>query len=89
MFLNSPQGRKFSEAFASRLASTSVSEAVASAYLAAYGREPTSDENRDCEAFVTQQETVYQQQRIKNPRRAALTDLCQALMSASEFIYVE
>jgi len=89
MFLNSPQGRKYSEAFASRLTSTSVAEAVASAYREAYAREPTSAETRDCTAFVNQQETVYQQQEMKNPRRAALTDLCQALMSASEFIYIE
>lgn len=89
MFLNSPQGRKYSEAFATRLRSASVAEAVASAYREAYAREPTSDETRDCTAFVKQQETVYQQQKIKNPRRAALTDLCQVLMSASEFIYVE
>ncbi len=89
MFLNSPQGRKYSEAFASRLKSKSVSEAVADAYREAYAREPTPDETRNCTVFVEQQETVYLQQKVKDPRRAALTDLCQALMSASEFIYVE
>ena len=89
MFLNSPQGRKYAEALASRLESASISEAVASAYRAAYTREPTLAETRNCTAFVEQQETVYLQQKVKDPRQAALTDLCQALMSASEFIYVE
>jgi hypothetical protein len=89
MFLNSPQGRKYSQSFASRLTSDSVAEAVASAYREAYAREPTPDEARNCIAFVEQQETVYLQKKVKDARRAALTDLCQALMSASEFIYVE
>ena len=89
MFLNSPQGRTYSEAFASRLTAESVTQAVTFAYREAYARQPTSDEVRNCVAFVEQQEMVYLQQKVKDPRRAALTDLCQALMSASEFIYVE
>ena len=89
MFLNSPQGRKYSEMFAARLPPGSAAEAVASAYRAAYAREPTRNEARQCTAFVQQQEAVYLQQKVNDPRRAALTDLCQALMSASEFIYVE
>ncbi|MDA7893548.1 PSD1 and planctomycete cytochrome C domain-containing protein [bacterium] len=89
MFLNSPQGRKYSESFASRLKGVSVEDAVVSAYRAAFARDPTRDEARDCAEFVGQQEAVYKQQKLKDSRRAALTDLCQALMSASEFIYVE
>ena len=89
MFLNSPQGRTYSEAFASRLTSESVTQAVASAYREAYARGPTSDEILKCTEFVEQQEMVYLQQKVKDPRHAALTDLCQALMSASEFIYIE
>ena len=89
MFLNSPQGRTYSEAFASRLTSQSVPQAVASAYREAYARAPTSDEILKCTEFVEQQEMVYLQQKVKDPRHAALTDLCQALMSASEFIYIE
>ncbi len=89
MFLNSPQGRNYSDAFASRLTTDSVTEAVTSAYRQAYAREPTSDEIRNCTVFVEQQENVYLQQKVKDPRQTALTDLCQALMSASEFIYIE
>jgi cytochrome c553 len=89
MFLNSPQGRKYSESFASQLQSTAVDVAVMAAYHAAYSRDPTQSEKQNCVAFVDQQETVYRRQKVKDPRRAALTDLCQALMSASEFIYVE
>ncbi len=62
---------------------------MVSAYRAAFARDPTRDEVRDCAEFVGQQEAVYKQQKLKDSRRAALTDLCQALMSASEFIYVE
>ena len=89
MFLNSPQGRKYAEALASQLPGESVDDAVRAAYRTAFARSPTAEENLACVSFVEQQEKIYREQRIKGPRLAALTDLCQALMSASEFIYVE
>jgi hypothetical protein len=89
MFLNSPQGRKYAQSFASQLPMQSVDEAIREAYRTAFARTATADEMLACVAFVEQQETVYRKGKIKNPRVAALTDLCQALMSASEFIYVE
>ena len=89
MFLNSTQGRKYSESFASQLNGNSVDEAVTAAYQMAFAREPTQSEILNCAAFVQQQQTVYRQQKTPDPRRSALTDLCQALMSASEFIYIE
>jgi len=89
MFLNSPQGRKYAQSFASQLPMQSIDDAIGAAYRVAFARAATADEMLACAAFVGQQENVYREQKIKNPRRAALTDLCQALMSASEFIYVE
>ena len=89
MFLNSPQGRKYAEALASQLPGESVDDAVRAAYRTVFARSPTAEENLACVSFVEQQEKIYREQRIKGPRLAALTDLCQALMSASEFIYVE
>ena len=89
MFLNSAQGRKYSEAFASQLNGNSVDDAVVAAYRTAFAREPTRSEMRKCAVFVEQQQAVYQKQQSPDPQRSALTDLCQALMSASEFIYVE
>jgi hypothetical protein len=66
-----------------------VDEAVTAAYQMAFAREPTQSEILNCAAFVQQQQAVYLQQKTPAPRRSALTDLCQALMSASEFIYIE
>jgi len=89
MFLNSPQGRRYAASLVSRLTGESVEENVFSAYQLAFSRSPSEVEKKNCLAFVSQQETVYRQKNLKDPRHAALLDLCQALMSTSEFIYVE
>ena len=86
MFLNSPQGRKYAEAFAARL---STDTPIADAYRRAFGREPTDRESRFADEFLKRQTDVYQQANNPKAAESALTDLCQTLFSMNEFIYVD
>jgi hypothetical protein len=89
MFLNSPQGRQYAQAFAAKLSEESNEAAIREAYQQALARPPTDQEAKLMSAFLKQQETQYQLQGLKSPRNAAFTDLCQALMSMNEFVYIE
>ncbi len=86
MFMNSPQGRNYAQAFAAQL---STDAPITDAYQRAFDRQPTEQEAQLAEAFLKQQTDVYQQ--AENPLAAytALTDLCQTLFSMNEFIYVD
>ncbi len=89
MFLNSPQGRQFAQAFASRLPRDSTPAVIKEAYRLAFARKPTDQETALMTAFLKRQESIYQEQNVKEPKRAAMIDLCQALMSMNEFVYIE
>jgi hypothetical protein len=89
MFLNSEQGRQYARAFAARLSQSSAEVATEEAYRLALARSPTAEEAALSLAFLRQQQTLYQQQKVAEPLHAALIDLCQTLMSTSEFVYVE
>jgi hypothetical protein len=86
MFMNSPQGRQYADAFAGRL---NTEAAVAHAYQLAFGRKPTVQESQLAEQFLKQQAEVYQQAEKANPAATALADFCQTLFSMNEFIYVD
>jgi mono/diheme cytochrome c family protein len=88
LFMNSPLGRRCAEGFAARLDPASPAEAVRRAYRIAFGRDPRGDEARlSCE-FLARQAEGYEHDGKSDPGRLALVDLCQALMSMSEFIYI-
>ncbi len=89
MFLNSPQGREYSQSFAEQLPRDSWEAAVTKGYQLAFVRDPTAQEISLSTAFLEQQEAMYRQQNESDPRKSALTDFCQTLMSMNEFIYVE
>ncbi len=89
MFLNSPQGREYAESLAKRLPSGSFEEAVREVYRLALVREPRTEELELGLAFLSQQEAMYRQQQVSDPRLAATIDLCQTLMSLNEFVYIE
>ncbi len=85
LFLNSPQARQYAEAFARRLNATSIPGAIDQAYGIALGRKPSPEEVATATAFI---------EKDQNPsggdsRQAALSDFCQALLCANEFVYVE
>lgn len=88
-FLNSPQCRQYAEGLAKQVTGESPADRVSSAYRLAYQREPAASERTAAVAFLTAQTTRHQTAGIAQAEHFALVDLCQALMSASEFIYIE
>ncbi|MCA9051272.1 MAG: PSD1 domain-containing protein [Planctomycetaceae bacterium] len=92
MFLNSPQGRSYAQAFADRLPSESPEAAVSEAIRLAFARSPSAEEEATLIGFLRQQQAIYgglNEQTETASFRAALTDLCQAVMSMNEFVYIE
>lgn len=89
MFLNSPQGRRYAQAFAARLPQNSSEAAIEEAFRLAFARPPSDQEAALMSAFLKQQKALYAAKKVQSPQGAALTDLCQALMSMNEFIYIE
>ncbi len=72
--------------------------AVRHAFLCAFSRPPAAAEEHDAIAFLTDQATRHlaagdnslpPAEAIVKAQRRALADLCQMLMSANEFVYVE
>ncbi|MFO0907449.1 MAG: DUF1549 domain-containing protein [Isosphaeraceae bacterium] len=88
MFLNSPLGHASAEGLAGRVAGLETNAAIARAYALAYSRPPTADEARLAADFLTRQAASYERDGKSDSRRHALVDLCQALLSMSEFIYI-
>jgi hypothetical protein len=91
LFLNSPHVRGYAKSFAQRLEQQAKepAEAVRLAYRLALGRQPDETEFRDATAFVEAQATSYQEANGTSPRRLALTDFCQVLLSLNEFVYID
>ena len=90
LFLNSPQVRQWSRAFATRV-TTEVGPAtgdaapfVARAYQLAFGRLPQPPEQRAAAAFIAPRLAAAS----PDAHAAVLTDFCQALLALNEFIYV-
>ncbi len=89
LFLNSPQVRQWSRAFADRVAAavgpatTDPDPFASRAYLLAFGRLPQPSEREAAAAFLAPRLAADPAERA-----AALTDFCQALLALNEFIYV-
>ncbi|MFK8110640.1 MAG: PSD1 and planctomycete cytochrome C domain-containing protein [Rubripirellula sp.] len=86
MFMNSPQGRTYAEAFAAQL---NADAPITDAYQRAFGRAPSDREAKLAEAFLTRQADVYREAKTAKAVETALSDLCQTLFSMNEFIYVD
>jgi hypothetical protein len=89
MFLNSSQGRQYSHSLVDQLPNHDLDAAVQLGYQTALARDPTTEEAALALVFLKSQEEIYRQRQDDEPRNAALTDFCQALMSMNEFIYIE
>ncbi|MCA8997687.1 MAG: DUF1553 domain-containing protein, partial [Planctomycetaceae bacterium] len=89
MFMNSPQGRQYAQAFAGRLPTDDPPAAVEMAYQIAFGRPPSTTEKSLSLEFLEAQRKLHDAEGGAGPSRLALTDLCQTLMSMNEFVYVE
>jgi hypothetical protein len=89
MFMNSPQGRQYAEAFATRLEATPAEQRVTNAYRIAFGRVPSEKEAALATQFIAAQSAAYQTASKPNANHLALTDFCQTLFSMNEFVYSE
>ena len=87
MFMNSQQGRAYAESFAAMLAGEG--DKIGHAYRSAFGRDPSSDERRLAEEFRTDQASEYRDAGRNDAEKIALADLCQAIFSMNEFVYVD
>ena len=87
LFLNSALGRRCAEGLAARL--SSPQSAIREAYAIAFGREPSDDEERLSTAFLERQTGLYRREGKPAPEALARVDFCQAIMSMSEFIYIQ
>jgi hypothetical protein len=59
------------------------------AWQLAYQRPILPDESALCSQFLQQQVADFTEARNKNPEQAAVVNLCQQLLSANEFLYVD
>ena len=87
MFMNSPQGRRYAVALADRLKGATPTEQIEQAYRLCYGRAPHESELQIATQFLTHQADKYTPTAGPNAAHDALTDLCQALLASSEFVY--
>lgn len=89
MFLNSPQGRQYAEAFARRLSGKTNKDLVEDGINHAFGRSASQRETKLLSGFIEGQEVAHKEAGHKSPRQAALTDFCQTLFCMNEFVYVD
>ena len=91
--LNDPLMVQQSRAFAARvakLAGSSLDQQISVAYQLALSRGPEQDEASWCRDLLVQQKQIYQNEKLSEEMASehARVDLCQALLNASEFLYV-
>ena len=92
IFMNNPRVREYARSFAQRIAadeSEAIESTVRRGYLSAIARQPTDDELAASISFVEQQMESYDAESTTKARLSAITDLCQVLISLSEFVYVD
>lgn len=89
LFMNSPQGRQYAEAFAGRLSSLADDAFVPAAYVLAFGRQPNAKERELGQQFISKQAAMHTAAGRADCGRLARADFCQALMSMNAFIYIE
>jgi hypothetical protein len=92
IFMNNPQVREYAKAFAQGIVADpnkSIESCVRQAYMMAIARQPTEDELANSTSFAEQQMKSYQDESRSDDRLLAVTDLCQVLMSLSEFVYLD
>jgi len=98
LLMNSPQVRNYATGLAGRVTPQEAAgseHVVNRLYEITLGRAPRAAELAAAVAFLRQQSEAYQQRQSDGHRpteeagEIALVDLCQAMISLNEFIYVE
>ncbi len=89
LFMNSPLGRTSAEGLAARVIGEPGTDGpLRHAYKLCFGREPSPQEIRLGLDFMARQHSTYAADNKSDAGRRALVDLCQALLSMSETIYI-
>jgi hypothetical protein len=90
MFMNSPQGRQYAEAFAQRIAGSGDDAAITrQAYQLALARDPNDAELKVAGEFIAAARNLRREQGEADVAAAAVADFCQLLFGLNEFIYVD
>ncbi|MCH7728583.1 MAG: DUF1553 domain-containing protein, partial [Planctomycetes bacterium] len=96
LMMNSRFAVEYAEQFARRVfaeAADSIQSQISRAWLLAYGVQPTSNEMAIAENYLKRQTLIFEQKSKTrdeaSARHQALSTLCQALISANRFIYVD
>ena len=89
MFMNSVQGRAYAQAIAAKLPTASSDDALKAAFRSVLARVPTDKEQLALKAFIARQEGMYRESGQANGSQLALVDVCQALLSMNEFVYID
>ena len=92
LFMNSPLGRASAEGLAARVSfagDPGPESAIRRAYKLALGRPAGESETRLAVDFLARQRSTYSASGDPDPARRSLIDFCQALLSMSEFIYIQ
>lgn len=87
--LNDPTVRDCSAELARGAAAESDEAAVHQAFRLIHARPPSPDERRLALEFLAAQRAAYPSDRVDDAPTRALADLCQALLTSNEFLYVE
>jgi hypothetical protein len=89
MFMNSPQGRRVSESLLNQVSEWEGEARLQQLLLRSYGRAPSAREASILLAFIDRQAASYSNAQVNAPEQRAWVDLCQTLLSSSEFIYID
>jgi Protein of unknown function (DUF1553)/Protein of unknown function (DUF1549)/Planctomycete cytochrome C len=89
LFINSPHSRTYAEAFAKRIQSAEPNASIVQAYMTAFGRPPSSSELQIAEEFLRKQAETRKSSGDAEADFQALADLCQAIFSMNEFVYID
>ncbi|WP_145258385.1 DUF1549 domain-containing protein [Planctomycetes bacterium Pan216] len=88
-FMNNPQGRLLAKGLAERAEKEAPGEAIGRAFVIALGRKATEREIGSAKSFLVRQASEYRESGKPNPKRLAMIDLCQSILSMNEFVYVD
>lgn len=89
MFLNSPLGREWAASFAKRIPRSTDAAFVESAWRLAFNRYPNSQETMFATSFLNRQREKYSANGRSDGVELSFVDLCQAVLSMNEFVYVD
>ena len=89
MFMNSPQGRRIAESLYEQVMALESKDKLEQLFLRCYGRPPSEQEARISLQFLQKQTKAYSSEALNDTEKRAWIDLCQTLLSSSEFIYID